>query len=742
MRSNIARRTATGLLLMAATSTVTLAQSRSAESDGWYDFKPTSTPAEGVIGMQDWLAKPAGKNGRVTIEGDQLTISGQPVKFWGLNNCYSACAPDKEEAERKAKFYAKYGVNAVRLHKYADGPGWAGIQSKKSFVEFDKAGLDRMDYFIAQMKENGIYTKLSPTFGVKPGPDDRKAVPYLNEFGELIGGDEARVGTGHGSIFLSHELQDLQIQQMVNLLKHRNPYTRQTYAEDPAIMVLELFNEDSALFYGTMTQLQKVPTLRKRASAQFTQWLKAKYGTKEKLLAAWGEGALNSFQNEKLLDESWEDATIVPTGNPWFYDPTQLEGSQAPKKARLLDTMQFLYDIQNEFYDRYVKAIRETGYEGAILGSNWQAGRAFSHFYNLHSDARVGIVDRHNYFGGGDSKNFDNASMLQNPGGEMLSTGMQQVVDRPFMLSEWIHVKPNEWGVEGPAIIGAYGMGLNGWDVSFMFQNRDNGRFTENIGRDQWDVTAPQVFGIFPAVARQVLRGDVKESDLVIARNVHVPSLAQGKLGFEDAASQQGDVKTFGDISSAATLAVGRAVVAFTEQFEETPAFDLEKYRQDGALVSATGQLKWWPGQSKTDGHFTINTPGTQAVVGFAQDQTFELADVRIEPHSRFAAIYLTARGRDQTIADAKDVIVTAIARARNSGMSFNDAENAVQDAGKPPVRLEAVKATISLKRGATATVELLDHDGAPTGKRIEVKDGKFEIDGARDKTPYYVIRY
>ena len=40
---------------------------------------------------------------------------------------------------------AKYGVNAVRLHKYADGPGWAGIQGDSSFLEFEPEALDRLD---------------------------------------------------------------------------------------------------------------------------------------------------------------------------------------------------------------------------------------------------------------------------------------------------------------------------------------------------------------------------------------------------------------------------------------------------------------------------------------------------------------------------------------------------------------------------------------------------------------------
>jgi len=128
--------------------------------------------------------------------------------------------------------------------------------------------------------------------------------------------------------------------------------------------------------------------------------------------------------------------------------------------------------------------VREAGYSGEILGSNWQAGRAYSHYANLHSDARVGWIDRHNYFGGGrgGTGKFNAGSMLARAGSGSLSAGLQQVDDRPFMLSEWIHVFPNEWGAEGPAIIGAYGLGLQGWDASFLFQNGDQAAFSKALG--------------------------------------------------------------------------------------------------------------------------------------------------------------------------------------------------------------------------------------------------------------------
>jgi hypothetical protein len=266
-------------------------------TDDWYVFKPTNTANPGVIGMADWLEKPAGKHGRIKSLNDKLIYNGEPIKLWGLNNTYSACAPKKEMADKRAAFYAKYGLNSVRLHKYADGPGWAGIQSKTSFVNFDPEGLNRMDYYVANLIEQGIYVKLSSTFGVKLGIDDKKAVPFMDEFGEMRGN---RVQTRHGSIFLSEELQDLQIQQIVNILNHENPYTKKRYADEPGIVVVELFNEDSALWFGIMQQLERVPTLKKRAAEMFCEWLRAKYQTHDALEQAWGKEAFNWFKKRGI----------------------------------------------------------------------------------------------------------------------------------------------------------------------------------------------------------------------------------------------------------------------------------------------------------------------------------------------------------------------------------------------------------------------------------------------------------
>jgi hypothetical protein len=51
------------------------------------------------------------------------------------------------------------------------------------------------------------------------------------------------------------------------------------------------------------------------------------------------------------------------------------------------------------------------------------------------------------------------------------------------------------------------------------------------------------------------------------------------------------------------------------------------------------------------------------------------------------------------------------------------------------------VRAAIEIAR-PDARVRLLDHDGRLTDSGLPVKDGRFEIDGARDRTPYYVVQF
>jgi hypothetical protein len=213
-------------------------------------------------------------------------------------------------------------------------------------------------------------------------------------------------------------------------------------------------------------------------------------------------------------------------------------------------------------------------------------------------------------------------------------------------------------------------------------------------------------------------------------------------LSVHDRVTQQYDVKTFeSEEIPAQSLAVARCGVRFTDQYRETPTFAVERYTQDRTFTSTTGQLQWHAGESKLDGYFTVNSPGTRAVVGFAQGHACQLGNIAIRSDCRYAAIYVTAQEMDRDLEDSKKLLIVAVARARNTGMKIYNDDRLLQR-GSSPVLMEPVKASFALTGTKPATVHVLDHSGRRTNRCLPVEDNRFEIDGTRDKTCYYLVTF
>ena len=690
----------------------------------WFEFAPTNDPGPSVIGMDDWLEKPAGLHGGVRMAGDRFEFEDKtPVKFWGVNLAYGGgCAPNKADAEFTAARYAQYGINGVRLHKFSYPKNKMGIGDLNDATRMSPDGLDRLDYFAAQLKQRGIYYGWSHTFGFQVCPGNRGKLVAYDEIAKNLQGNT------YAFINFAEDVQDLMIEMVVNLLQHKNPHTGLTYAADPALAYLELQNEDDIFFYTSEKAFNACPTYKKLFIARFTDWLKAKYGSDESLKQAWG-AALKS-------GESLAVRNIVPQTNPWFFSEDHLPAQQGGARQRLLDSAAWLRECQNKFYSRFVKAIRATGYQGLLCGSPWQAPAMLPHYLNLQSDDLVGFIDRHNYFGGG---LFD--TMLSQPGSGYFSSGLQQVADRPFSLSEWIHVYPSLYSAEGPAIIAAYGLGLQGWDASWEFQSQSAHRlFSDRAGWPPWGVweaDVPTQLGQFPALARMVLRGDVQEGPVISTRRVSPKSLENGQFDFTDQVHQQGDIKTFGGSVPPEALAAGRVVVEFTAQPQPSTFPDMAQFRDGDAIVSATKQLRWHTGGQ---GFFTVNTPGTKAVVGFAASQPQKLGDVTIELRCPYASVFLTALDRQATLANAKHALICAVARNCNTGFRYFTLDSKIVDNGQPPLLLEPVQAAFTITGRTVTAVHVLDHNGRRTGQTLAIKAGHFELDGIRDRTLYYEV--
>jgi hypothetical protein len=337
----------------------------------------------------------------------------------------------------------------------------------------------------------------------------------------------------------------------------------------------------------------------------------------------------------------------------------------------------------------------------------------------------------------------NNVPLVAQPGSGLLSTGLQDVVDRPFSFSEWMSLVPNEWTAEAAPLIAVYGMGLQGWDASFSFAT-DIPRFSKYLqseGHGVYNATSPLHIGLYPALARMVYRNDVTESPVIATRNVYVPSLADGKLGFSELVKQGYDDKSFTGTVTPEMLAIGRFPIQFTDRYIETEIPDaLEYWKKDAESVSAaTGELNWSYGEKD---FVSVNTKGTKGVIGFAQNEMVKLGDWEIETENPFAVIFITDLSEKGDLATAEKILVTAVARAQNTGMEYvyAEGETILKSEGDRPLLLEPVKAKISAKNLKNFEVVILDHDGLITDQKIPVQKSGFTIDGEESKTMYYLI--
>ena len=716
------------------------AQGLPEDTSHWFPFSAEPDYSESILNMSHWLDAPAGRRGVVQMDGGRFVFEdGTPVKFWGVNIADRRSFPDEKKADKWAQYLAVHGVNAVRFHKFT----WALTETEERSTMVNNELFDRLDYFKAQLREKGIYYGWSHIFAHRPNPGDRDRIYSYED----IERPDSRAGflnhSTYGLVNFATDLQDLHIELTLNMLNRKNPYTGIRYIDDPALAFVELQNEDNMFFAALEVALREAPNYRALLNRKFSEWLLEKYGSHDAFVEAWGADHIDE-------DEHLDQKNIYPRPNHgWFsHEYRQAEEQNRPVPPHVLDRALFLYDIQIDFYERFVKALREAGYRGPILTSCWKAGEGLTHYLNLHADYKFGFIDRHNYYGGDTGHglqpgNVINEPMVNRPGSGLLSAGMQMVIDRPFAFSEWMSKLPNQWIAEAPPIIAIYGMGLQGWDKSYVYaSNWPN--ITETLqapGHGVYNADSPLHMTTYPTLARMIYRGDIEEGKIISTRNIYLPKLMEGEIGFSETVEQDHDIQMFdGDIPREA-LAAGKVVIDFTDEPVETEEPVLEPYwdRENRIIRSNTGQLAWHYGES---GYFTVNSPGTKGVVGFANGIDHNLGGVRLKTDNKFAVILLTSVDEEDSIEDADRILVTTIARAKNSGMKYNEDGTELLEVGDAPVRMEPVSFELGFDRTDLRAVHILDHSGNRSGRIIVPEDGMTRINGSKTQTIYYELEF
>jgi len=255
--------------------------------EGWFAW-PSTEPADGsALDVSPLNAVRGAALPRISVrDGRFVTPDGARIRFWGANVAGAEAFPaTAAQAELIARQFAKGGVNIVRLHHLdnAWGVGSGGSiwpADRREHREFDPVQLDRLHRFIAVLRDHGLYSNLNLKVSKTLAPEDGfdASVTQIPDFQKRID-------------IYDRRMIDLQKDYARRLLTTKNPYTGLAPAEDPAIAIVELNNENSIFGYWTRDLgrgLDKFPApFVEELRGQWNVWLARRYADDAALAAAW-----------------------------------------------------------------------------------------------------------------------------------------------------------------------------------------------------------------------------------------------------------------------------------------------------------------------------------------------------------------------------------------------------------------------------------------------------------------------
>jgi|GEM_PF-1902799 len=468
--------------------------------EGYWAFEPDSDVFSdaSLIDLSHLNEDIAGQNGFVRKIGDKLVYGdGKEARFWSVNVGTGVVNLEKPDVNYFAKMLAKRGVNMVRIH--------GDIFDENGEIT-DKA-LDKYQYFVHALKQEGIYVDLSYYFVL--WWDMRQARDFKEPGYEFFDFNKEPFGL----LMFNEKQQELYKKGVRRLMNTPNPYENGLpLAKDPAVAFIEIQNEDSYLFW-TFADWRFPEKIKLELHKLYGDWLKEKYGSLDAAYDAWGP-----------LQKAWADVPeqgLMETEGianvPWA------TGNDGDAKRRR-DFLRFMTENQKAFYDEMADFFRnEIKSPSVLIASNWVTAEPKKlEALERYTYTATDMVDRHAYFDSSHTAVGDMYWTLQVgdkyvPQPAVLNPDKNPVKavhndDMPTMISEITWTHPTPYGAEGPYMLAVYGS-LQGIDSLDIFASGGPAWSKKWV---KWPVMSPTMMGQFPAFALLYRRGDVAEAGNVV----------------------------------------------------------------------------------------------------------------------------------------------------------------------------------------------------------------------------------
>lgn len=249
----------------------------SLETPGWSDFviPGLELPAGSHVDLSALNPEPAGKHGFIRVkDGKFQDDRGVPLRFYGTNVTGDSCFPDIEDGRKLAKRFRAMGFNCLRLH-FMDA-NWIkdGIWEDVDKGTLKESTLVKLDHFIDACGKEGVYINVNlHVYRTYPGQPNPKGVTTFHA--------GKNIDRWYEEYIVCQEDYARQLMGRVNTANGRR------YADDPAIMCVELNNENTMITDARASIAELPQSFRDTYDRLWTDWLKAKYKTTAELKKVW-----------------------------------------------------------------------------------------------------------------------------------------------------------------------------------------------------------------------------------------------------------------------------------------------------------------------------------------------------------------------------------------------------------------------------------------------------------------------
>lgn len=561
----------------------------------------------------------------------------------------------------------------------------------KDTRHFDPVCIERHDYLIKCLKEQGIYICTDVT--------------TYRKFKSGDGVHDADLLTDNMKAVALYDptMIELQKEYAYNYWTHVNPYTGLAYKDDPTFVLLDITNENDLFTdYTYRAEYKHIDYYVKMFRDMFDAWLK-----------------------EQGIEY---DAYSCPLYNP---DKPMVDFRIYLSKKYFEGMRTFLRD--------------EVGVKIPICGTNWNKGCGL-----VKSQENMDFQDGHHYYydwkWGEFEKTTFHRSITELRISRLGACCGTRIHGQPMFMTEWDMPFPNSFRAEAPIWFPALAL-FQGWSgmTIHTYAYGTNLKETDILGKEATSSTIggvpyregiftcwndPSKFGLFYHGALMTRLGHVQEAKKTIGAKI--TDYSKNTSALPTTAMEFHKVDVVLDTTDTSDLDDIRPI----EEVFKAPK---------GRIVSDTGEL--WRDVSKRIG--AVDTPCTKALYGFlghaaqsSRDITppIELNGMRVKCHTDFATIAVSSLTQE-SIENSDTLLLSTIGRSHSKGALF-DGEKLL-DFGTGPIEVEVIDADIAIKTNVPdLRVWSVNSDGYYIGQLEKTyEDGwlKFHV-GPNFAGMYYLI--